>query len=103
MADSAQNWGVVYQFCEHSLFHPHLTLPQGGMCWQEISLYICVFPWSLVLGLRGVLSLEYFASNLFSLSVFKDRCSIPFSYWILGDVDSLMSYLQTSEVRPSSL
>lgn len=38
-----------------------------------ICIYVCVYiyvicvPWSLILGLRGVLSLEYFASDLFSL------------------------------------
>lgn len=40
---TAQNWGVVYQFCEHSFFHLHFILPQGGMCWQEISLNIYIY------------------------------------------------------------
>lgn len=87
---TAQDWGVVCQFCEHSLFHPHFILPQGGMCWQEMSLYICInifvicVSWSLVLGLGGV----YVWNTLLQicspsgLSVFKD-CSILFSSWVL--------------------
>lgn len=42
VADCAQNWDVVYQFCENSLFHPHLIFSKGGMCWQEINLHIYI-------------------------------------------------------------
>lgn len=88
---AAQSWGVVYQLCEHSLFHPHFILPQWGMCWQELSLciymylYVICVSWSLVLGLRGVLGWNTLLQicSPSGLSVFKDRCSVPFSSWVL--------------------